>query len=164
MSSKQLAKFLKPWSVWSRPWRKREQMGGRYLQFWIIIMAILFLAIPYVLTNRLADWMDVSRFDPATSLDNAIPFIAWTFIPYLTLYLYYPAAILLSPRDDTGRIQLLILHQILFVVAWIIYAIFILFPSRIHIREQVPAELRDGEGFWGFFYGDLMFQIDMPWN
>ncbi len=164
MTSKHLDKFLKPWSVWKGPWRKRERMSGRYLQFWMLIMSILFLAIPYYLTNQLANWMDVSRLNPSTSLDDAIPFIAWTFIPYATLYLYYPAAILLSPRDDTGRKQLLILHQVLFAVAWVIYAIFIFLPTRIHIREQVPSALRDGEGFWGFFYGDLMFNIDTPWN
>jgi membrane-associated phospholipid phosphatase len=85
-------------------------------------------------------------------------------IPYASLYLYYPAAALMSPKDDTSRIQMLILHQVLFLSSWAISIIFILIPTKVHIRNQIPESIRAGDGFWGFFYGDFMHNTDQPWN
>ena len=55
-------------------------------------------------------------------------------------------------------------HQTLFVLTWFILLIFILLPTEIHIRNHIPSDIREGEGFWGFWYGDFMHVTDNPWN
>jgi len=93
-----------------------------------------------------------------------VPFIGWSFVVYLSLYLYYPAAAWFG-RDDEKRIrEMFAFYQSLFVMTWFVYLIFILFPTEIYIREQIPESVRSGEGFWGFWYGDLMHKTDMPYN
>ncbi len=161
---KDIHSILKPWPMWKSHWQKRQQQNGRRLQYIAILSTIFFLAIPYGIINQIIGWIDISRFDPAIPLDDAIPFIAWSLIPYASLYFYYPAAALMSPKDDTSRIQMLILHQVLFLSSWAISIIFILIPTKIHIRNHIPEGIRAGDGFWGFFYGDIMHNTDKPWN
>ena len=55
-------------------------------------------------------------------------------------------------------------YQALFVMTWAVNLIFILFPTEVYIRDQIPAVVRAGEGFWGFWFGDLMHKTDMPYN
>ena len=161
---KDIHSILKPWPMWKRHWQKRQQQNGRRLQYIAFFSTILFLAIPYGIINQIVNWMDISSLDPVTPLDDAIPFIAWSLIPYLSLYFYYPAGALMSPKDDVSRIQMLMLHQVLFLSSWAISIIFILIPTKVHIRNHIPEDVRAGDGFWGFFYGDIMHNTDQPWN
>ena len=55
-------------------------------------------------------------------------------------------------------------YQALFAMTWFVFAIFILLPTEVYIREDIPESVRNGEGFWGFWYGDLMHKTDMPFN
>ena len=109
-------------------------------------------------------YFDHSVLDPITPIDTMVPFIAWSFVIYLSLYLYYPAAAWFG-RDDDERIrEMFAFYQSLFVMTWVVYMIFILFPTEIYIRDQIPESVRSGEGFWGLWYGDLMHKTDMPYN
>ena len=49
-------------------------------------------------------------------------------------------------------------------MTWVVFLIFIIIPTEIHIRDNIPLDVRNGEGFWGLWYGDLMHKTDMPYN
>jgi hypothetical protein len=129
-------------------------------------MIVLFvaMALPYTLINHLMNAISWSAFDPVTSMDEKIPFIAWTFIIYASLYLYYPSAAWFGRKNDATVREMFAFHQCLFILTWIICLIFIFLPTEIHIRDHIPFEVRSGEGFWGFWYGDFMHSTDNPWN
>ena len=147
--------------MWAPHWRHRD---NRRLFWYTIITLILAMALPYSVINQIMGYFDHSVFDPITPIDTMVPFIAWSFVIYLSLYLYYPAAAWFG-RDDDERIrEMFAFYQSLFVMTWVVYMIFILFPTEIYIRDQIPESVRSGEGFWGLWYGDLMHKTDMPYN
>tara|TARA_B100001094_G_scaffold165211_1_gene159946 strand:- start:5 stop:745 length:741 start_codon:yes stop_codon:yes gene_type:complete len=153
--------FKRPWKIWAPHWRHRD---NRRLFWYTIITLILAMALPYSVINQIMGYFDNSVLDPITPIDTMVPFIAWSFVIYLSLYLYYPAAAWFG-RDDDERIrEMFAFYQSLFVMTWVVYLIFILFPTEIYIRDQIPEGIRSGEGFWGFWYGDLMHKTDMPYN
>ena len=80
-----------------------------------------------------------------------VPYIGWTFVVYLTLYLYYPAAAWFGRDSDEKVREMFAFYQALFVMTWVINLIFIIFPTEVYIRDQIPADVRAGEGFWGFW-------------
>lgn len=164
MNNKPLPRFLKPWPVWKRFWLKRESWNGWYVPVWMLLAMIVFIALPYMIINDLMNYIGISRLDPAIALDDAIPFIGPTILFYITLYLYYPAGALLAPKSELGRRQMIILHQVLFLMSWVIFVIFLVCPTFIHVTEQVPQSYQDGEGFWGMLYADFLYQLDVPWN
>lgn len=129
-----------------------------------MIVVFLAMAVPYGIINHLMNAIGWSAFDPAMSMDEKIPFIAWSFIIYSTLYLYYPAAAWFGRKNDVRVREMFAFHQNLFILTWMIFLIFILLPTEIHIRDHIPLEVRAGEGFWGFWYGDFMHLTDNPWN
>ena len=153
--------FKRPWKIWIPHWRHRD---NRRLFWYTIISLILAMALPYSVINQIMGYFDHSVLDPITPIDTMVPFIAWSFVIYLSLYLYYPAAAWFG-RDSDERIrEMFAFYQSLFVMTWVVYLIFILFPTEIYIREQIPESVRSGEGFWGLWYGDLMHKTDMPYN
>ena len=125
---------------------------------------IIAMAIPYTVINRIMGTIDWSAMDPIMPIDSYVPFIGWTFIVYLTLYLYYPAAAWFGRVDEERIREMFAFHQALFVMTWAVNLIFIVLPTKIYIRDQIPSGIRSGEGFWGFWYGDLMHNTDMPYN
>lgn len=108
--------------------------------------------------------IDYSIMDPLIWIDEAVPFIGWTFIIYLTLYLYYPAAAFFGRTDEYRIREMFAFHQAMFVMTWFVNLIFIIFPTEVYIRDQIPSGIRNGEGFWGFWFGDVMHVTDMPYN
>ena len=153
--------LMKPWGLWKPLWKVRE---SRKLFWYIIAILILTMALPYSIINQIMGHIGHSAFDPSTSLDEKIPFIGWSFFVYLSLYLYYPAAAYFG-RESNERIrEMFAFHQALFIMTWVVFLIFIIIPTEIHIRDNIPLDVRNGEGFWGFFYGDLMHKTDKPFN
>ena len=153
--------FKRPWKIWAPHWRHRD---NRRLFWYTIITLILAMALPYSVINQIMGHFDHSVLDPITPIDTMVPFIAWSFVIYLSLYLYYPAAAWFG-RDSDERIrEMFAFYQSLFVMTWVVYMIFILFPTEIYIRDQIPESVRSGEGFWGFWYGDFIHKADMPYN
>ena len=74
-------------------------MNGRRVSYALIIAMIFFAAIPYAIINHLTSLRDWAAFDPSTRYDIDLIFWAWMIVPYLTLYLYYPAAALLVSKN-----------------------------------------------------------------
>ena len=122
------------------------------------------MAIPYSIINQIMGSLGRSVIDPITTVDSMIPFIGWTFLIYVSLYLYYPAVAWFG-RDSEERIrEMFAFYQSLFTMTWVVFAVFIIFPTEIYIREDIPQSVLVGEGFWGFWYGDLMHKTDLPYN
>ena len=153
--------FDSPWRMWRRHWDIRHQP-----RLFLETLGVLFLAmaLPYAIINHLMNAVGWSAFDPVTRIDEEIPFIAWSFIVYLSLYLYYPAAAWFGRKNDVIVREMFAFHQTLFILTWMILIIFIVLPTEIHIRDHIPLEVRSGEGFWGYWYGDFMHKTDNPWN
>ena len=134
--------------------------GGRRITYAILIAMGLFAAIPYTLINRFASVRDWAAFDPTLQLDIDIPFLAWMIIPYLTLYLYYPAAAWLGSKNEIMWRQNVVFHQMMLLTCWGVNAIFILLPVEIDLRHLIHGI----EGtMWECSFA-AMQAIDTPWN
>ena len=68
--------------------------------FGTLITLILAMAIPYSIINQIMGTVDRSVLDPITPIDSMVPFIGWTFVIYISLYLYYPAAAWFGRNND----------------------------------------------------------------
>jgi membrane-associated phospholipid phosphatase len=84
------------------------------------------------------------------------------FIPYITLYLYYPAAAFLGNKTDDMWRQNIIFHQMMTISCWYVLIIFLVFPVEIDLRGPIQSQLQDGD-FWHPFYV-FMHSVDTPWN
>ena len=152
---------MRPWKFWLPHWRERK---NKRIFWYTIVVLIAAMALPYSIINQIMGYFDRSVMDPNLPIDTWVPFIGWTFIIYLTLYLYYPAAAWFG-RDNDERIrEMFAFYQALFIMTWCVNLIFIIFPTEVYIRDQIPDSVRSGEGFWGFWYGDVMHKTDMPYN
>tara|TARA_B100000767_G_scaffold274865_1_gene309310 strand:- start:5653 stop:6348 length:696 start_codon:yes stop_codon:yes gene_type:complete len=134
--------------------------GGRRITFAILIAMGLFAAIPYTLINRFASVRDWAAFDPTLQLDIDIPFLAWMIVPYLTLYLYYPAAAWLGSKNEIMWRQNVVFHQMMLLTCWGVNAIFILLPVEIDLRHLIHGI--EGTMWESSFVA--MHAIDTPWN
>jgi len=153
--------FKRPWGIWNTHWEARKSMKI----FWYTIIALIVaMALPYTIINQIMGYFDRSVLDPILPIDSMVPFIGWTFIIYLTLYLYYPAAAWFGRVSDHRIREMFAFHQALFIITWVVNLVFIIFPTEVYIRDQIPADIRAGEGFWGFWFGDMMHNTDMPYN
>lgn len=152
---------MRPWKLWLPHWREK---GNRRLFWYTIITLILAMALPYSVINHIMGYFDRSVMDPIMPIDSMVPYIGWSFVIYLSLYLYYPAAAWFGRENDSRIREMFAFYQALFVMTWVVNLIFILFPTEVYIRDHIPADVRAGEGFWGFWFGDLMHKTDMPYN
>ncbi|MGB1954215.1 MAG: phosphatase PAP2 family protein [Candidatus Poseidoniaceae archaeon] len=135
-------------------------MKGRRVSYALVGAMILFAAIPYAIINHLTSLRDWAAFDPSTQYDLDLFFWAWMIIPYLTLYLYYPAAAWLGSKNEIMWRQNIIFHQMMLISCWIVFLIFILLPVEIDLRHLVV----DTEGtVWEPFFA-MMHAVDTPWN
>ncbi len=157
-------KLLLTWQCWKPIWRKREKWNGWFLPLAIISSICIFIGIPYSAINQLMNERDTSFFDLTTPLDTSIPFVAWMIIPYSFLYIFYPAGSFLAPRTDRGGREVIALLQCLLLASWATFMIFIIFPTEITLRQQIPLDIRMGEGVWGWVYGSSLHRVDYPWN
>jgi hypothetical protein len=149
-----------PWKIWRSHWQNRLSMNGRRVSYALVAAMILFAAIPYAIINHLTSLRDWAAFDPSTQYDLDMIFWAWMIIPYLTLYLYYPAAAWLGSRNEIMWRQNIIFHQMMLISCWIVFLIFSLFPVEIDLRHLVV----DTEGtIWEPLFV-MMHAIDTPWN
>lgn len=153
--------YKSPWSIWKFHWRNRN---NNRITIATIAAFLLAMALPYSLINHIMGNIDRSVLDPAIGLDSWTPYICWTFIIYVSFYLYYPAVAWYGRGDDSRVRELLGFCQALFIMTWVVNLIFIIFPTEVYIREQIPQSVRSGEGFWGFWFGEIMHNVDYPYN
>ena len=74
------------------------------------------MALPYSVINQIMGYFDRSVMDPIMPIDSMVPFIGWSFIIYLTLYLYYPAAAWFGRVNDERIREMFAFYQALFVM------------------------------------------------
>ena len=150
----------RPWRLWSNHWKNRDKQLGYRLPIALIVAIIIGAGLGYLLTNKFAYWRDWQAFDPTTSIDTWIPVIPWTIVPYSTLYFYYPMAAILGMKSEQTQRENVIFHQILLMLTWMVFVIFILVPVEVDIRSRVfLADL----GIWQPWY-DYLYAVDTPWN
>lgn len=159
-----LHRLLLPWQIWGPLWRQRQRWNGWFMPACMVLLIGILLGLPYAIINRVMSWTELSVIDLTTPLDNAIPFVGWMIIPYASLYFFYPAGAIIAPKSERGRRELIALYQNLFIVSWLVFLVFIFLPTEVTIREQIPLDLRNGGGVWGWAYGASLHKTDMPWN
>ena len=148
---------------WPGLYRIRERAAGLPLRF-AVYGAFVVTVIPlYLATNafnaaRAQRWMD-----PSTPLDTAIPVIGWSILFYVSYYLYHAAPIIAAPRGPRGDSEAVLAWQALWIITLIACAIFVIAPTDVHLRDQLPADLLAGQGWPGWMYG-LLYAADTPWN
>ena len=147
-------KILDIWPIWKFPLSRESRLG--FLLSMAAIDALICSPI-YLIPNHLMGWQGRTMLDPTTSLDLAIPFMAWTIVIYLSLfYFFYLLPLFSTPDDKRGRYEALIMSQSLILLFVISNIWFVICPAEIHIRSQAlenvdtmhPVFLAMFEGLW----------------
>ena len=153
---------MRPWrGFWSGTWRRRGGLNGHRLTLEVFLIGVVFVAVPYFSTNNIAEAYLSTVFDPEIALDRQIPVWNWTILPYALLYAFYPATLILAPKDDSGRIEMILTIQMMIMVTAFCCVIFLLLPAEIDMRDQID---------WGTMsaWEDALFTFihssDNPWN
>ena len=150
----------RPWRIWKSHWNNRSDWFNRRISFMIVAMLTFAAAIPYLLINRFSHYMQRTAFNPEIQLDLDIPFVAWMVIPYLSLYLYYPAGAWMGHKTDTMWRQNIVFHQMMLLSCWMCFFCFLLFPVEIDLRHLITGVEGSGwESWMGAVHG-----VDKPWN
>ena len=136
-------------------------MGGYWFPIEMFIFGLLFIAVPYFGSNNIAEHYLSTVWDPEIRLDREIPVVNWMIIPYAALYLFYPATLVISPRDDRGRAELILAMQGLILVTLFCTFFFLFFPAEIDLRDQLDLDSLSGieASLFGFIH-----LSDNPWN
>jgi len=150
----------KPWKLWSSHWQNRHTFKGLRLPLALLTLVFLGLGLGYLAINYFSEWRNWTAFDPETRFDSMIPVIPWMILPYYTLYFYYPMAGLLGMKNDKTQREVIIFHQILLILTMMIFAIFLLLPAEVDLRDSV---LDTDLGIWHAWF-ELLYGVDNPWN
>lgn len=149
---------MRPWPIWMRAWRRRDDLGGWMIPFWLLAADILGLTLPYLIVNRINDARDRAAFDPELALDRSLPFVDWAILAYGSFYLYYVLAAVIARSSDAGARRLIVMHQTLMMLTWGILIVMLLLPVEVDLRDQVdPRPI-----FQPFF--DALYSADSAWN
>ncbi len=130
----------KPWRIWRSHWKNQESWFGFRLPIALFASIIIGARLGYLSINQFSNWRDWQAFDPAISLDNAIPVIPYRILPYYTLYLYYPMAAIMGMRDDKSKRECIIFHQVLLILTWFIWLCFIFLPAKFDLRGSLDYD------------------------
>jgi len=151
-----------PWDfLWKNSWSRRKIKDGKLFQIELFLLGMFLIASPYFITNIVAHNFLETVWDPEIDFDRKIPFIGWTIIPYVLLYVLYPLLVFSSPRDKRGQIELIVVIQFLFSVTIFCCFFFLMIPAEIDLRDQlVIPDLNPVEEF----LFSLVHYLDNPWN
>tara|TARA_B100001564_G_C20620879_1_gene662294 strand:- start:1076 stop:1555 length:480 start_codon:yes stop_codon:yes gene_type:complete len=69
-------------------------------------------------------------------------------------------AALLGMKNDQTQRENIIFHQIILMLTWLVFLIFILLPVEVDLRKSV---FETNLGIWQSWY-DLLYDVDTPWN
>ena len=128
------SKLIIPWKrFWASSWKRREMLNGKWFSFEVFVFGLIFIAIPYFGSNNIANFYldDAFAVFPENSYDRSVPVINWMIIPYAALYLFYPATLILAPRDDKGRLELISAMQMLILVTLFCVIFFLYFQQKL---------------------------------
>jgi membrane-associated phospholipid phosphatase len=96
----------------------------------------------YYLIVHWAGSRDYVAWDPTLPLDRLLPAVPLAILPYLTHFLYYPATVLRSPEGENGTRSLIGLLQTMTWVALVSFAVFLLLPAKVDLRDQLESPLK----------------------
>lgn len=150
----------RPWKLWRSHLKNQNTLFGYRLPIALFASIILGAGLGYLAINRFSNWRDWQAFDPNTSFDTAIPVIPWMILPYYTLYFYYPMAAMLGMKNDQTKRECILFHQILLILTWLIWMIFIFLPAKVDLRGSIDY---DELGIWSGLFESL-HSVDTPWN
>jgi len=154
-------KFLDIWPIWDFALSRESRIG------FLFSMALVdvFIGGPmYLITNHLMAWRGTTIFDPTTSLDLAIPFMAWTVVIYQSLfYFFYPLPLISTPNDQRSRCEALILSQGLLVTMLISNIWFVICPAEVYLRSQAVENIDSMHPIFRSMFEGLWF-MDSPYN
>lgn len=117
----------------------------------------------YLGVLRIAEWRGHSVWDATCAVDSWLPALPWTFFAYSTLYLYWPITVWLAPAGRRGIELCLYNFQAQLWASIASWTVFLLLPTKIHVREEMEQSLAaSGEFIRGAF--DQLYAVDSPWN
>jgi hypothetical protein len=157
------ALFARAWPLWRPLWLRSGWLGGWFFHLAALAVMHAITGGGYMLTSRINAARGATVWDPALSIDRAIPAWGWTIVPYVTYYAYGIFTILAARRTPVGRHQLIVLFQGLIAMSLVVFACFLLVPCEIHLVRDLPAELVDGPGWIAWLFRWL-HGVDRPWN
>lgn len=123
--------------LWPGVWRQRARLGGWAAHLAGMAMLVLVVGGGYELVGHFNAWRGLSLFDETTVLDRILPVLPWSVVVYNSLYLFYALLLFAHPRNDAGRLELLVVLRTLIVLALVSFCIFLLLPSQLSIRGQL---------------------------
>ena len=159
-----LQKLTFPWKgFWGKTWARREMMNGNLFPLEVFLLGIIFIAVPYFGSNNIAHLYlnDAFSVFPENSYDRSDPVINWMIIPYAALYLFYPATLILAPKDDKGRLELVSAMQMLILATLFCVIFFLLFPAEVDMRDAIDWDSMNGIETILF---EFIHTSDKPWN
>ena len=157
---------LKPWpGIWRAAWSRREACGGALFPAFVLLVGALTVAAPYFVSNNIAATYLATVWDPECSLDRSFPVVNWMIAPYAAFYLLFPATLAAAPRDDRGRMELVLGLQALSWTTWACVAVFLLLPAEVDLRGQLTTHWVDTppNDFEQLLFA-LVHDSDAPWN
>ena len=134
---------------------------GAWFSLEVFVLGLLLVAVPYFSTNNIASMYLDTVWDPEIALDRELPVVNWMILPYTLLYLFYPATLILCPRDERGLAELAVGMQTLIMVTAFCCAIFLLLPAEIDMRDQIDWDSLNG---WESVLFEFIHFSDNPWN
>ena len=75
--------------------------------------------------------------------------------------MFYPATLLLCPKDDRGYSELVVFMQMLIMVTAFCCVIFLVLPAEIDLRDQIDW---DSMNAWETLLFEFIHMSDNPWN
>jgi len=154
-------KFLDIWPIWKLALNRESRIG--FLLTVACTVAAL-LGPLYFGTNQLMDARGITVWDPMTSLDAAIPFLAWTVLFYHSLYfLFYPLPLYSMPDTMQARREMILCGQGLMVLCVVSCSFFLLLPAEVHIRSEAIDGIAANPGWYNDMF-EWLWKLDSPFN
>jgi membrane-associated phospholipid phosphatase len=144
-----LEKLFPNYLSWSRP----------RTALFLLCIYLLTAATPYILTNQIAAWRDVSLFNPENFIDDMIPYMPWTIVFYFSFYLYFPIVAWYGSGEGERRLEGFMFHIYLTLSTWLACVLFIATPVKVNLRHQVTF----ADGLFDPFLASL-HDADPPFN
>ena len=157
-------KLVMPWNkLWGGTWKRRNIFNGKWFILEMFLFGAIFIAIPYFLSNNIASIYleDTFKMFPENRYDRSIPVINWMIVPYTVLYLFYPTTLILAPKNDKGRMELITAMQMLIMANIFCVVFFLLFPAEIDMRDAIDWNSMNNLELLFF---EFIHTSDRPWN
>ena len=151
-----IAKRKEHWAIVERWFSQRHTWPRIQFGAWLLMLFICGAALPYILINRFSQWQGRSTINIHSPLDDAVPFVPWMIVFYISFYAYFPIMMWMGAAEHR-RTSALIAVQELIVATWLAFGVFLLLPVHVDLRGEVSANSFD-------FIINLLHALDSPYN